>query len=407
MVYAFRESLYEVWEPLRRATAALVATQDAMLNGSGGEFARASRAGAEIFDRMTRRWEKPEFGLHDTIIDGEPVPVAVETVTERPFASLLHFQREAARSDPRVLLLPPMSGHFATLTRGTIEALLPHHDVFVADWADARDVPVARGRFDLDDYIDYVVDLLGVIGPGAHVLGVCQAAVPALAAVGLMNADDSPFTPATLTIMAGPVDPRRSPTDVNRFATSHTIEWFEQTMLDQVPSPHGGAGRAVYPGFVQLGAFMSMNLDRHVSSYLQFVADLVAGDEPSADAHRVFYDEYLAVMDLTAEFYLQTVRSVFQDFDMARGEMVSRERPIELAAISRTALMTVEGGRDDITGRGQTEAAHELCRSLPADMRRHHLQPDVGHFGVFSGRRWRNEIMPEVANFIRGFHRVE
>lgn len=406
MVYAFRESLYDVWAPWRGMSASILATYGGA-TGPGSEFARATRVGAEIFDRATRRWEKPEFGLVDTIIDGEPVPVVVETITERPFADLLYFRRETARKDPRVLLLPPMSGHFSTLARGTIEGLLPHHEVYVADWANARDVPVASGSFDLDDYIEYVIDLLQVIGPGTHVLGICQAAVPALAAVALMSADESPFVPATMTLMAGPIDPRLSPTQVNEFATSRSMEWFESTMIDHVPAGYAGAGRSVYPGFFQLGAFMSMNLDRHVSSYLQFVEDLVAGDDPSADAHRVFYDEYLAVMDLTSEFYLQTVRSVFQDFELAKGEMLSRGLPVDPAAITRTALMTVEGGRDDITGRGQTEAAHALCANLPEQMRRHHLQPDVGHFGVFSGRHWRNEIMPEVAEFIRAFDRPE
>lgn len=407
MLYALRESFYDAWAPARRATAALLDMQGAAPGGHDSEFARSLRTGVELFDRMTRRWEKPEFGLHETIIDGEPVPVVVESVLDRPFVSLLRFRREAPRRDPRVLLLPPLSGHFATLTRGTIESLLPHHDVYVADWANARDVPLAGGSFDLDDYVDHVAELLAAVGPGAHVIGICQAAVPALAAVALMSAGGDRHAPSTLTLMAGPIDGRQHPTAVNDFATSHTYEWFERTMIDRVPTPYAGAGRAVYPGFVQLGAFMSMNLDRHVSSYLQFAEDLVAGNEPSAQAHRGFYDEYLAVMDLTAEFYLQTVRSVFQDFDLARGTMVSRGRAVEPAAITRTALMTVEGGRDDITGRGQTEAAQLLCSGLTPDMRRHHVQPDVGHFGVFSGRHWRNEIMPGVADFIRTFDRQD
>ncbi|MEX2228087.1 MAG: polyhydroxyalkanoate depolymerase [Dehalococcoidia bacterium] len=407
MFYALRDSLYDFWAPARRAAAAMIVTPRDALDFARGDFAHAARVGVEIFDRMMRRWEKPEFGLHETIIDGEPVGVVVEAIIERPFVTLLRFRRESARSDPRVLLLPPMSGHFATLTRGTIESLLPHHDVYVADWANARDVPTAEGGFDLDDYIDCVVDLLQAVGPGAHVMGICQAAVPALAAVALISADAAPFVPATLTLLAGPIDPREHPTAVNEFATSHTIDWFERVMIDRVPASHRGAGRLVYPGHVQLGAFMSMNLDRHVSSYFQFVEDLVAADEPSAEAHRVFYDEYLAVMDLTAEFYLQTVRSVFQDFDLARGRMVSRERAIEPAAITRTALMTVEGGRDDITGRGQTEAAQALCSGLRPELRRHHVQADVGHFGVFSGRHWRNEIMPQVADFVRAFERAD
>ena len=400
-MYEFRESLYRMWEPWRGASSAAAEMYRQFLPGNVPELERSVLASHELFDRLTRRYEKRAFGLTTTIIGGEPAGVVEEVVTQEPFCNLLHFRRERGDGDPRVLIVPPLAGHFATLVRGTVEALLPQHDVYVCDWANARDVAASAGTFDLDDDIDYVISFLKRLGPDTHVIGLCQAAVPTLAATSIMAAADDPQSPATLTLMAGPIDGRVSPTEVNRFATSHPIEWFERVMIDRVPQGYAGAGRAVYPGFIQLTAFMGMNPDRHAAAYLKFFSDLVAGNEGAAEAHRLFYDEYLTVMDLTAEFYLQTVRSVFQEHDLPRGAMVSRGRRIEPAAITRTALMTIEGERDDISGIGQTNAAHALCSSLPEGMRRHHLQPDVGHFGVFSGHHWRNEVMPQLAAFIR------
>lgn len=405
MLYQFRESILRAWEPWREiagASAVRVAEQpDEAFAGRRQDIL----ANYELMERLTRRYEKPAFGLASTIVDGEPVAVHERTVVQKPFGSVVRFEREFEHADPRLLLIPPMSGHFSTLVRGTVEALLPQHDVFIVDWANARDVPLAAGKFDLDDYIDYVIDIVRLLGPATHVVAVCQAAVPAFAAIAIMEAERDPSPPRTLTLMAGPIDGRRNPTQVNRFAVSQPMDWFERVMVDTAPAGFAGSGRAVYPGFVQLNAFMSMNLDRHVEATLRFWEDVRTGSEAAAEAHRLFYDEYLAVMDLTAEFYLQTVQSVFQDFDLARDRMVSRERPVAPSAIRRTALMTIEGERDDITGIGQTEAAQSLASALPDEMRRHMVQPGVGHFGVFSGRRWRNEIMPNVREFIRSHDR--
>jgi len=400
MLYDLRETVFRAWEPWRElaaSTATALRTEDAEV----GTPRRSLLATLEFAERMSRNYEKPAFGLDSTIVDGEEVAVRERHVYSKPFATLIHFERDVASSDPRVLLLPPLSGHYSTLIRGTVEALLPQHDVYVADWTNARDVPVEAGCFDLDDYIDYVIEMIEFLGPGTHVLGICQAAVPALAAVAIMEADRHPTPPTTLTVMAGPIDARVSPTEVNDFAVKHPMEFFESIMVDRVPANHPGAGREVYPGFVQLTAFLSMNPGRHADAFLRFYEDVLSGDEAPADAHRLFYDEYMAVMDMTAEFYVQTVKSVFQDFDLAKDQMVSRERPVDPSKITRVALMTVEGERDDICGIGQTEAAHRLASALPDTMRRHLLQPGVGHYGVFSGRRWRNEIMPEVRDFIR------
>lgn len=401
MLYDLRETVLRAWEPWREfaaTTAAELRREDAEV----GTPRRALLAGLEFAERMTRDYEKPVFGLDATIIDGDHVDVPERLVYSKPFVDVIHFERDQpGLNDPRVLLLPPLSGHYATLIRGTVEALLPQHDVYVADWVNAREVPPEAGTFDLDDYIDYVIEMIEELGPGTNILGICQASVPALAAVAIMEADNHPAPPQTLTIMAGPVDARESPTEVNHFAVSHSMEWFESVMVDRVPAGHPGAGRSVYPGFVQLTAFMGMNPGRHAEAFLRFYEDVLSGDEAPAEAHRLFYDEYMAVMDMTSEFYLQTVKSVFQDFDLARDQMVSRERPVDPSKITRVALMTVEGERDDICGVGQTEAAHRLASNLPAEMRRRLLQPGVGHYGVFSGRRWRNEIMPEVRDFIR------
>lgn len=407
MLYDLRDAILRAWEPLRAVAedgARQLREGDPPLDD---EVRRRLLAGYEFAERMTRDYQKPVFGLTSTVIDGEPVAVSEGYVYAKPFAGLLHFERETSSHDPRVLLVPPLSGHYSTLIRGTVEALLPQHDVYVCDWTNAREVRGTAGRFDLDDYIDYVIEFVQFLGPGTHVLGICQAAVPALAAIALMETEQDPASPRSLTLMAGPIDGRISPTEVNRFAVSHPIEWFEQMMIDRVPEGRPGAGREVYPGFIQLFAFMGMNPGRHASAFLRFYEDLVLGADAPADAHRLFYDEYLAVMDLSAEFYIETVRSVFQDFDLAQNRMVSRERPVDPSMIRRTALMTVEGERDDICGIGQTQAAHTLCSNLPDDMRRHLLQPGVGHYGVFSGRRWRNEIMPEVRDFIRAHDRQD
>ncbi|WP_417769287.1 polyhydroxyalkanoate depolymerase [Stappia sp.] len=367
-------------------------------------FGRSMAAGCELIERMTRRYGKPEFGLPQTTVSGVKVPVREEIVWSKPFCNLLHFDRKLGakqRKDPKILMVAPMSGHYATLLRGTVETLLPGADIYITDWIDARMVPLTEGRFDLDDYIDYLIEMLHFLGPDTHVMAVCQPSVPALAAAAVMEAHDDPFAPASLTLMGGPIDTRINPTAVNDLAEHKSIEWFERNVIMKVPFPQPGFMRDVYPGFLQLSGFMSMNLDRHVSAHHEFFQHLVTNDGDSAEKHRDFYDEYLAVMDLTAEFYLQTVDTVFIQHALARGTFRHRDEIVDCGAIRRTALLTIEGEKDDITGRGQTRAAHDLCTGLGPDMQAHYMQPDVGHYGVFNGSRFRSEIAPRILDFMR------
>jgi poly(3-hydroxybutyrate) depolymerase len=364
-------------------------------------YGRSVAAACELFERSTRRYLKPAFGLDHTMIGREVVAVEEEEVFETGFCVLRRFRRAVRQDDPKVLLVAPLSGHFATLLRGTVAALLPDHDVYVTDWKDASQVSLAKGHFDLDDYIDDVARFLQVIGPGTHVIAVCQPSVPVLAAVSLMAADGDAAVPRSMVLMGGPVDTRVNPTKVNELAENRPIEWFERAVISSVPVPFPGAMRRVYPGFLQLSGFMTMNLDRHVGAHMQMFDHLVQGDGESAAAHRRFYDEYMSVMDLPAEYYLQTVRTVFQEHALPRGAMVSRGRAIEPGAITKTALLTVEGEFDDISGLGQTRAAQDLCTGIPADRRRHHEQAGAGHYGIFNGKRWHGEIYPIVRDFIR------
>ncbi len=363
-------------------------------------------ATAELFERMTRRYGKPAFGLEKTMIGGEEVAVEEDIVWIRPFCQLLHFRRHLPAHAPRqsrLLIVAPMSGHYASLLRGTVETFLPTHDVYIADWVDARMVPLAVGHFDLDDYIDSIVEICDFLNvPGAtpvHVLAVCQPSVPVMAAVAQMEAKNSPHAPASMTLMGGPIDTRRSPTAVNKLAEKRGSQWFRRNCIHVAPFPYPGAGREVYPGFLQLSGFMAMNFDRHVNAHLEMFNHLVEGDGDSAEKHRDFYDEYLAVMDLTAEFYLQTIDTVFVHHLLPKGEMKHRGAFVDLKAIRRVGLMTVEGEKDDISGVGQTEAAQDLCANIPPALRLHYLQKDVGHYGVFNGSRFRKEIAPRVCAF--------
>lgn len=358
--------------------------------------------GLEVFSHAVDRRDKPAFGLATTPIDGEDVPVTEVVVVDKPFGRLLHFQRQApGRNDPRVLIVAPMSGHFATLLRGTVERLLPGHEVFITDWADAKMVPRSAGRFDLNDYIDYVVEFLEAIGPGAHMLAVCQPAVPCFAAVAWMTANDHPALPLSLTMMGGPVDTRRAPTSVNDLATQRPFAWFEHNVIAEVPALYPGVGRKVYPGFLQLAGFMSMNLANHMKSHWELFKHLVQGDEEEAAATKSFYDEYRSVCDMTAEFYLQTIDVVFQRQAIAKGEFEHRGQRVDPAAISRTALLAIEGERDDISGIGQTRAALELTPNLPESKKLYYMAKGVGHYGIFNGKRWREMIAPVMEAFIR------
>tara|TARA_B100001939_G_scaffold104449_1_gene90314 strand:- start:5473 stop:6687 length:1215 start_codon:yes stop_codon:yes gene_type:complete len=358
-------------------------------------------AACDVMELLTRRYGKPKFRLETTEIDGMEVEVREHDVLRKTFCHLKHFDRDIdGRNDPKLLIVAPLSGHYCTLLRGTVEAMLPDHDVYITDWQDARDVPLYEGAFDLDDYIDYVIEFLEHLGPDTHVLAVCQPSVPVLAAVALMAAENNPCVPLSMTLMGGPIDTRKSPTVVNELSYKRSMEWFEQHAIHTVPWPNLGFMRKVYPGFLQLSAFVNMNLDDHMDAHRKMFDHLVEGDEESADKHRLFYEEYLAVMDLPAEFYLQTVKTVFKDHALPKGEMTSRGRPVDCSAITRTALMTVEGELDDISGIGQTRAAHDICPNIPSDMKRHYEQKGVGHYGIFNGRKWKNKIAPKVKEFI-------
>jgi len=396
------EAVYSAYE-LSRSLAAPVNAWAAAVRSfwshpalpvAGTPIGRVMAAGSELLERATRRYPKPPFALGSTVRE--------EVVLRTPFCDVIHFERGAARSDPKVLVVAPLSGHHASLLRDLVATLLPDHDVHITDWIDARLVPLSAGRFDLDDYIDVVRQAIRALGGDVHVVAVCQPAVPTLAAVALMAEDGDAALPRSLTLMGGPVDPRINPTAPNRLAESRPLDWFENTLVHRVPAGQPGSGRRVYPGFLQLSGFISMNADRHTDAHLQLFREVARGDEAAAEARRRFYDDYLAVMDMTAEYYLQTIDVVFQRYDLPRGQMRYRgARPVRPAAIRTTALMTIEGEKDDITGVGQTHAAHALCPAIPAERHRHHLQPDVGHYGIFSGRRWRGEIAPRLRDFIR------
>lgn len=357
-------------------------------------------AALELISRFQITHSRPDFDITSVTIGNRDMPIALQTVLDMPFGKLLRFAADVDMARPKVLVVAPLSGHFATLLRGTVQTLLRDHDVYITDWANARDVPLSAGRFGMDDYVDYVIRFLEEIGPGGHILAVCQPCVQSLAAVAIMSEQRHPATPRTMTLMAGPIDPRESPTAVNELAVSKSLAWFEHSLISQVPWRFGGAGRRVYPGFLQLVAFMAMNMDRHKQAHKKLYDHLANGETSEADKIKTFYDEYFAVLDLTEEFYIETIDRVFQKAELATGNFTHRGRKVDPGQIRNTALLTVEGGRDDICALGQTSAAHDLCRSLRPHLKRHHLQANVGHYGVFNGRRWEREIYPVVRNMI-------
>jgi poly(3-hydroxybutyrate) depolymerase len=370
-------------------------------------LARRITASTDLFLRVTQRYEKPAWSIDSTVVDGRPVAVEAVTELDKPFCRLIHFRRalEERRDDPRVLLVAPLSGHHSTLLRDTVRALLPEHEVWVTDWVDARMVPLAVGPFHLADYIDYVREFITLLTdprqPNLNVISVCQPTVPVLCAVALMAQDGEVSPPKTMVMMGGPIDARKSPTAVNNLATRKPYSWFEQNVIQRVPDKYPGFMRRVYPGFLQHLGFVAMNPDRHMNAHWDYFNHLLSGDGDSAEKHRDFYDEYNAVLDLPAEYYLDTIKAVFQDFALPKGRMFVRERLVRPQAIRDTALLTIEGELDDISGNGQTEAAHLLCLSIPREHREHFLAPRAGHYGIFSGRRWRETIYPMVRNFIR------
>jgi len=357
-------------------------------------------AGLEMLTRAGLTHHRPDYGFRSARVDDVDLPVREEVVASTPFGNLVRFRKDGDPDQPRILLVAPLSGHFATLLRGTVETLLPDNDVYITDWRNARDAPLDAGAFGFDEYVSHVISFLETMGPGTHLISVCQPCAHALAAVAIMAEDDNPATPLSMTLMAGPVDTRINPTTVNVLAKTHPIEWFEKELISKVPARYAGAGRKVYPGFVQLTAFMLMNVNRHIGAQIDMYSHLAVGRDAEADAAKFFYDEYFAVLDLTAEFYLETVSRVFQEHLLPKGELVWRNRRVDPAAIRRTALFTVEGERDDICAVGQTVAAHALCKNIFANRKRHHLQPGVGHYGVFSGRKWSTQIYPLIHNMI-------
>lgn len=410
MIYHFYDLQHAMMTPARIAAEIVrTAFKNPFNPLSYFQGGRTIAAGAEVFERVTRRFGKPSFDLPTTQIDGRTVKVTEEIIVEKPFCNLLHFKRATKRKDPQVLIVAPMSGHYATLLRGTVEALLPHHDVYITDWIDARMVPMKDGRFDLDDYINYVRQFVSLLGPKTHLVAVCQPTVPVFAAVALMAAENDPNQPLTMTMMGGPVDTRISKTEVTQTAEERPLSWFKNTVIADVPLYYPGAYRRVYPGFIQLSGFMSMNLDRHVGSHMTFYKHLVQGDGDGAEAHRKFYNEYLAVMDITAEFYLQTVDVVFQRHLLPKGLMKWRDpltevlHDVQPQKIEHTAILSIEGELDDISARGQTTAAHDLAFNLPQKKQYHHFQLGCGHYGIFNGSKWRTQIMPRMRHFMREF----
>ncbi|MGE8940943.1 polyhydroxyalkanoate depolymerase [Leptospira interrogans] len=366
----------------------------------GDKTSKRFTAALEMISCFELSHTRPDFDIRSVRVGNRDVPVTEEITLDLPFGKLLRFAKDIDTPQPKVLVVAPLSGHFATLLRGTVATLLQDHDVYITDWTNARDVPLDAGKFGIEDYTDYVIRFLEEIGTRAHVLSVCQPCVQVLAAVSIMSEDKHPLVPRTMTLMAGPIDPRESPTGVNEFATGNPLSWFENSVITRVPSRYAGAGRKVYPGFLQLIAFMSMNMDRHSNAHRKLYDHLVAGEVEEAEKIKTFYDEYFAVLDMTEEFYIETIDQVFQKADLATGSFTYHGRTVDPGFIRNTALLTVEGGRDDICALGQTSAAHDLCRSLRPHLKRHHLQANVGHYGVFSGKRWEKEIYPVVRNMI-------
>jgi len=406
MIYMSYQASADLMDPFRAMARSMA---DALPQFAPGHIEDGSHqatwlrsfwAACQIVARSGMSHKRPSFDIHSVPVGNRDVPVTEEALLRTPFATLLHFRKPIEAKQPKVLLVAPMSGHFATLLRATVKTLLPEHDVYLTDWHNARDVPLDHGRFGLDEYVEHLISFLEEIGP-AHVIAVCQPCVQTLAAVAVMAAEKNPAQARSMTLMAGPIDTRINPGKVNEMACSQTIDWFERHLISPVPYRYAGARRKVYPGFVQLTAFMSMNLERHITAHTDLFNSLAKGDWKKADTIKAFYDEYLSVSDLPAEFYLETVRTVFQEHALARGTMTYKGKPVNPAAIRRTALLTVEGERDDICPVGQTVAAHDLLPGLKPYMKRHHLQPGAGHYGVFSGKRWESQVFPMVRDFIR------
>jgi poly(3-hydroxybutyrate) depolymerase len=400
MLYHFYEAQKRASEPFRAAAAAAVQMRGVLNGAASMSPTREMLAGLELVSRATLTHVRPPFGIETVPVENQIATVTEEVALDLPFGDLLHFKKDIDAPQPRVLIVAPLSGHFATLLRNTAEVMLRDHDVYITDWKNPRDIPLSAGRFGFEEYVEYLIRFLEHLGPGAHVVAVCQPCVQALVATTVMAEDNHPCQPRSLTLMAGPIDCRINPTSVNELATEHPISWFRNNLISTVPFPLAGWGRRVYPGFVQVTAFVSMNKQRHIDAHKDLYKALVDGDETESERIKTFYDEYFAVLDLTEDFYLETVEWVFQEMLLPLGKLMHRGRVVDPSAIRRTALLTVEGERDDICSVGQTAAAHDLATKLRPHLRHHHLQAGVGHYGVFSGRRWESQIYPRVKSVI-------
>jgi polyhydroxyalkanoate depolymerase len=400
MLYQAYQLQDDLWAPLREAARHSKAAMAHLFLPSVDSLKPHFAAGFEMISRFQLTHSRPDFGISTVRVGNRDVPVVEEVALGLPFGNLLHFRKDVDTAQPKVLVIAPLSGHFATLLAKTCATLLRDHDVYITDWANARDVPLEAGRFGVDEYVDYLIRFVEEIGPGAHLLAVCQPCVQALVAVSIMSEDKHPATPRSMTLMAGPIDTRESPTTVNKLAMEKPLSWFKSNVIARVPQRYEGRGRKVYPGIVQLTAFISMNMERHRAQHQKLYDHLAAGETEEAEKIKTFYDEYFAVIDLTEEFYLETIDRIFHKAELATGDFTYKGRRVDPGLIRRTALLTVEGGRDDICALGQTAAAHDLCRSLRPHLKRHHLQANVGHYGVFNGKRWENEIYPVVRNHI-------
>ncbi|HEY0726045.1 MAG TPA: polyhydroxyalkanoate depolymerase, partial [Pyrinomonadaceae bacterium] len=401
MLYQAYQAHADIMGPVRKFAGIAARAVGERLNGAARPTVLSNLTAAyELIARAGLTHERPAYGIDVVTVNGEEVAVTEEAAHTTPFGTLLHFKKDLVAAQPRVLLVAPLSGHFATLLRTTVRTMLPEHDVFITDWHNARDVALKHGHFGFDDYISHLIRFLETIGPGAHIVAVCQPCVAALVSASVMAQADNPAQPRSMTLMAGPIDTRVNPTKVNLLAKSKSIDWFEQNLIARVPHRYGGGGRQVYPGFVQLAAFMSMNIERHLKAHRELYENLANGETAKAAQTKAFYDEYFAVLDLTAEFYLETVRLVFQEHTLPMGALTYQNRKVEPHAIRRTTLFTVEGEKDDICAVGQTLAAHDLCTSLRPYRKRHHMQAGVGHYGVFSGKSWQQQIYPMVKNII-------
>ena len=397
LAYQAHNDLIEPAKTLARQSLAMLGSWGVQSNVP---VVRNLSAAYELIARAGLTHARPEYGIPAATVGNREVEVTEEAVLTLPFGTLLRFKKDIDIPQPRVLVVAPLSGHFATLLRNTVRTLLPDNDVYITDWHNARDVPLEAGAFGFDDYVDYLIKFMEKLGPGSHLVAVCQPCVQALAAVAVMAANGNPAQPSSMTLMAGPIDTRVNPTKVNKLATSKPMSWFERNLIARVPWKYPGARRMVYPGFVQLTAFVSMNVNRHYNAHQELYEHLRNGEHEKAQVIKTFYDEYFAVLDLAAEFYLETVSWVFQESRLPKGELTFNGQPVDLKAIRKTALLTVEGERDDICALGQTASAHDLCTGLRPHMKRHHMQAGVGHYGVFSGRKWEGQIYPIVRNLI-------